>query len=252
MSKKIIAGLGVVAGLAVALAPVATFATVADATWDSDQHTDTLNVTVLPTCAFGAVTADPIDGITHNTNPTSSNGPTVGTPDPAVSQDANNATWVDGTDNHLGMTPDAAGQTPNATTDTAYYRIFAGTADASMGTTTLTVVCNQNAGYKIYAEAQDLEETGGDKIEIKASPSATVTGYNITTADEGSLISSSADGSIANITSTTETAAVTYNHPSAATGDAWKFTYGIGVAPGTKAATYTGNVVYTLVQQINS
>ena len=43
MSKKIIAGLGVVAGLAVALAPVATFAMDV-----SDQHTDQLVLTVLP------------------------------------------------------------------------------------------------------------------------------------------------------------------------------------------------------------
>ncbi len=243
MSKKIIAGLGVVAGLAVALAPVATFA--ADATWNSDTHTDTWNVTVLPTCAFGAVTATPIDGITHNTNPTASNGPTVGTPEPALSGATNNATWADGTDNHLGMTPDAASQQENTTTDTAYYRIYAGTYDASMGTTTLTVVCNQNNGYKIKVTANDLTLTSADPIEAVATPSATVTGYNITVADDDST-----GATLTNVTSDTLTEAVVLDQASAATGDAYTFTYAIGIAPGTTAGTYTGNVVYTLVQQL--
>ena len=247
MSKKLIAGAGVVASLAVALAPLATFAS--DATWDSDQHTDTLNVTVLPTCAFGAATATPIDGITHNSGPSAANGPTVGTPDPAISKDANNATWVDGTDNHLGMTPDAAGQTPNATTDTAYYRIFAGTADASMGTTTLTVVCNQNNGYKIFTQAANLSERT-ETIDIKAAtgegaPSATVTGYAITVADDEST-----GATLAQVTSTSKIATVTHDAASGADGDSYTYTYGIGVAPTQKAATYTGNVVYTLVQQL--
>lgn len=243
MSKKLIAGAGVVASLAVALAPMATFATVADATWNSDQHTDTLNVTVLPTCAFGAAAATPaVVGITHNA--------ASATP---LDNSTNAATWTTVTANdNLGMTPDAASQTAHVSADSAAYSIYAGTADANMGTTTLKVVCNQNAGYKIYVEAGNLEEAGHETIDIKASPSAAETGYNISTADDGELISSSTDGAIANITSTTKAAAVTYNHPSAAAGDSWTFTYGIGIAPGTKAATYTGNVVYTLVQQINS
>ena len=249
MSKKLIAGAGVVASFAVALAPLATFA--ADATWNSDQHTDTLNVTVLPTCAFGAATATPIDGITHNANPSAANGPTVGTPDPAVSQAANNATWADGTDNHLGMTPDASGQNENVTTDTAYYRIFAGTYDASMGTTTLTVVCNQNNGYKIFTQAANLSE-GTETIDIKAAtgegtPSATVTGYTITVADDEST-----GATLAQVTGTTKIATVTSSAASAADGDSYTYTYGIGVAPTQKAATYTGNVVYTLVQQLGS
>lgn len=249
MSKKLIAGAGVVASFAIALAPLATFA--ADATWDSDQHTDTLNVTVLPTCAFGAATATPIDGITHNTNPSAANGPTVGTPDPAISKDANNATWVDGNDNHLGMTPDAAGQTPNATTDTAYYRIFAGTADASMGTTTLTVVCNQNNGYKIFTQAANLSDGAQtpSTIPIVAAgdASATASGYTIAVADDEST-----GATLAQVTDATKIATVTSNAASAVDGDSYTYTYGIGVAPTQKAATYTGNVVYTLVQQLGS
>lgn len=269
MSKKLIAGAGVVASLAVALAPLATFATVDDATWNSDQHTDTWNVTVLPTCAFGAASATPVRGVDHNA-PANHPEDVDGSDNAAtwVATDNNGGTGNDGVySNNLGATPDMADVVDNQSTQeidetfttvknesvsTASYSIYAGTADTNMGTTTLKVVCNQNAGYKIYVEAENLAETGGNEIEIKASPSATVTGYNITTADGGSLISEAADGAIANITSTTKAAAVTYNHPSDESGDSWTFTYGIGVAPGTKAATYTGDVVYTLVQQINS
>ncbi|MBQ3430892.1 hypothetical protein IJG20_02205 [Candidatus Saccharibacteria bacterium] len=237
MSKKLIAGAGVVASLAVALAPMASFAAVADATWNSDQHTDTLNVTVLPTCAFGAASATPVVGVAHNA---ASNTP--------LDNSTNAATWTNVTANdNLGMTPDAASQTEHVSADSAAYSIYAGTADANMGETILKVVCNQNAGYKIYVEAENLEETGGDTIDIKASPSATVTGYNITTADTDSR-----GATTANVTSTTKTAAVTLGQASNAAGDTYTFTYGIGVAPGTKAATYTGDVVYTLVQQINS
>ncbi|MBQ3430042.1 hypothetical protein IJG21_01300 [Candidatus Saccharibacteria bacterium] len=53
MSKKIIAGLGVVAGLAVALAPTATFAT-------KLNHTDTLSLELAATCNIATT-----DGVTH-------------------------------------------------------------------------------------------------------------------------------------------------------------------------------------------
>lgn len=237
MSKKLFAGVGVVASMAVALAPMATFAATADAGWNSDIHTDTLNVTVLPTCAFGAAAATPVVGVSHNA--------ASATP---LNNSTNAATWTTVTANdNLGMTPDAESQTEHPSADSAAYSIYAGTADDNMGTTTLTVVCNQNAGYKIYVEAENLEETGGSEIDIIASPSATVTGYKIaTTKAEG------VTATLADVTSTTKTAAVTAGQASAATGDAYTFTYGIGVAPGTKAATYTGDVVYTLVQQINS
>ena len=75
-----------------------------------------------------------------------------------------------------------------------------------------------------------------------ASPSVSTTGYNITT--------TAATG--ADVTSTTKTAAVTKNAASAAAGDAHTFTYGIGIATGTTAGTYEGDVVYTLVQQLDS
>ena len=233
MSKKLIAGAGVVASLAVALAPLATFA--ADAEYNSDIHTDTLNVTVLPTYAFGAAAATPVVGVTHNE---ASNTPLV--------NGTNSATWTVVTANdNLGMTPDAASQTEHPSADSAAYSIYAGTADNNMGTTTLNVVCNQNNGYKIFVQAGNLTLTGADPIAPIASPSATVTGYNITT-----TAATGATG--ANVTSTTKTAAVTKGTASEATGDAHTFTYGIGIAPGTTAGTYTGDVVYTLVQQLGS
>ncbi len=263
MSKKLIAGAGVVASLAVALAPLATFATVADADWDSDKHTDTWNVTVLPTCAFGAASATPVRGVDHNTASDHPEDVTNDTNAAAWTATNNNGgTGADGVySNNLGATPDMADieddeettgvdetftTVKNESVSTAAYDIYAGTADSNMGTTTLKVVCNQNAGYKILVNAENLTETGNSTINIISEPSATVTGYNITTT------TSVTGATPANVTSTAETEAVVKNGPSATSGDEYLFTYGIGVAPGTKAATYTGDVVYTLVQQINS
>ncbi|MBR2587330.1 hypothetical protein IKE71_03095 [Candidatus Saccharibacteria bacterium] len=232
MSKKLIAGAGIVASLAVALAPLATFA--ADAAYNSDVHTDTLNVNVLPTCAFGAANATPVvTGVAHNN---ASNTPLV--------NGTNSATWsvVTANDN-LGMTPDAAEQTEHPSADSAAYSIYAGTADDNMGTTTLKVVCNQPNGYKIKVTAGELAQ-GTDKISPIASPSASTTGYKITTAGTADTV--------APVISTTATEAVIKNSASAATGDEFTFTYSIGVAAGTKAGTYTGDVVYTLVQQLGA
>ncbi|MBQ1528286.1 hypothetical protein IIZ77_01395 [Candidatus Saccharibacteria bacterium] len=63
MSKKLIAGAGVVASLAVALAPLATFAT-----GESDIHNDEIVINVLPSCTFGDSTQSGntlSGGITH-------------------------------------------------------------------------------------------------------------------------------------------------------------------------------------------
>ena len=232
MSKKLIAGAGVVASFAVALAPLATFA--ADATWNSDQHTDTLNVTVLPTCAFGAANANPVvTGVTHNA--------ASATP---LDNSTNAASWTAADTDNLGMTPDAAAQTEHKGTDVAAYSIYAGTADDNMGTTTLTVVCNRGNGYKIKVVAGTLDLSGATPISPIETPSASTTGYNIAT-------SGTAD-TIANVISAVSTEAVVKNSASAAAGDSYTFTYGIGIAPGTTAGTYTGNVVYTLVQQIGA
>ena len=242
MSKKLIASLGVVAGLGVALAPIATFAT--DAEYNSDIHTDKLNVTVLPTCAFGAANAaTPIAGVTHNA--------ASATP---LDNSTNAATWTTTgsspivADDMLGMTPDAASQTEHPSVHSAAYSIYAGTADANMGTTTLTVVCNQNNGYKIFTQAANLSE-GTETINVVAAGAATAsaTGYTIAVADDDTT-----GATLTQITNTSKTATVAQGSASAATGDHYTYTYGIGIAPSQKAAVYTGDVVYTLVQQLGS
>ena len=55
MSKKLIASAGVVASFAVALAPLATFAT---GSYYPNTHKDTLNVTIEEVCSFGHTYAD--------------------------------------------------------------------------------------------------------------------------------------------------------------------------------------------------
>ncbi len=243
MSKKLIAGAGVVASFAIALAPIATFA--GDATYNSDIHTDELNVTVLPTCAFGAANAPTaIPGIGHNA---ASNTPLVNGTNAAAWTTTGDSPIV--ADDMLGMTPDAASQTAHPSYHSAAYSIYAGTADDNMAETTLTVVCNQNNGYKIFTEAANLENDDTTPVTIPivaaAAATASASGYGITVTDPGST-----GATLAQATSTTKVATVTKGSPSAAAGDSFKYTYNIGVAPSQKADTYTGTVVYTLVQQL--
>ena len=245
MSKKLIAGAGVAAAFAVALAPLATFA--ADAGYNSDIHTDELNVTVLPTCAFGAANANPaIAGVAHND---ASNTPLVNSTNAATWTTTGDSPIV--ADDGLGMVPDAASQTEHPSYHRATYSIYAGTADDNMGSTTLTVVCNQNNGYKIFTEAHNLSDGAATAsyINVVAAGSATAsaTGYTIAVADDDTT-----GATLAQVTNTTKIATVTRNAASAATGDHYTYTYGIGVAPSQKVATYTGTVVYTLVQQLGA
>ena len=242
MSKRIIAGLGVVAGLAVALAPVATFAT----DTESDQHTDTLNITVLPSCTFGSATLplDPVSGISHTA------GSTVAATDGGTAPTWSTVTASDGT----GRTPDnASGTNANKSVDKLTYSMFAGTTRDDLGTTTMKIVCNNNLGYEVKAALGTLQEwennaavSEGATIAPSASYSASVSGYALFGVAQtgGVTVDAQAKHATAAPTRIAHKAGVT----TAETGDSITVTYGIGVKPDQKAATYQGDVVYTLLQ----
>ena len=249
MSKKLIAGAGVVASFAVALAPLATFATFSAVANEYDAHTDDWTVTVLPACAFGDATAStPVTGVSHDTG--------AGTTGSTNISGTNASAWVNNDTANLGRVPDdSAATTPTGTehvgTDTATYTIYAGTVDDDMGSTTLTVVCTNSKGYRITAAAADLAGPDSATIPVASTYSATASGYNITT----SMPTTITGATIANVTADSTTTPVIVaekDAAGAAAGESYKFTYGIGVQSGQPSGDYTGTVVYKLYQQVES
>ena len=251
MSKKLIAGAGVVASFAIALAPLATFATIAG--YESDTHNDTLKITVAPACAFGNVAGNTVDkGVSH----------TVGGAN--ATTDAVAGAWTpdsDTTSNGLGRVPDKADGSygtndANISTDTFAYSIYAGTTRDDMATTSLKIYCNTTTGYMLKAATANLLEwdateneavTGGKTINASTSYSASVSGYAISSVNVGSTGATTAYASTKY--ANTSAAEIAHKESAAAeTGDTITMTYGIGIAPNQKAALYEGTVTYTLFQ----
>ncbi len=253
MSKKLIAGAGVVASFAIALAPLATFATITR-TNESDKHTDTLNITVAPSCSFGTVTAAGAvtDGITH----------TVGDTDATADYVGPTAAWTEATDSGTGRLPDKDSGTygTNAETNDSFaYGIYAGTKKDAIATTALKIFCNNAGGYTLKAATANLVEwdsstdaavTSGKNIPADTSYSATISGYAIASVVAGDTTNiTTVSGKFAN---TTATEIAHRESESAESGDTITMTYGLGVAPSQKAALYKGDVVYTLFQGFGS
>ena len=238
MSKKIIAGAGVLAGLAVALAPVATFA--ARNTYTSDEHTDAFSIRVKDTCAFGNDdSTTPVTGVAHNTGGSGAYD--------------DMASWSNTDTANQGRRPDNSTGTEHKGTDTASYAIEAGIAKAGFATTTLKVYCNNStdAKYTLTVQMDDLSE-GTEEIPANTSYSASASGYAIDSVVKGT----NAKGTIATAfqsaygTADTEAVMATSTTGTYASGDDYTITYGIGVQANQKAATYTGNVVYKLYQGV--
>ena len=265
MSKKIIAGLGVVAGLAVALAPTATFADIAGTA--SDTHTDELVINLQPSCTFGdwAQSDSPLPGgITHG----SETGTTYNVT-PTTSTDTHTDDDVASTG--YGTIADEGATTSsnlNASEHTILRTMQAGTTAAGFASTTMKVVCTNTEGYSIKVATPNLyNETAGYTSENipavngtgstkAAAYSATVSGYDLDsiTANNGtSSASDVVDGAAtfyANATAGTAETIVEHEGVSAATGDTITVTYGIGVQSNQAAGTYSGKVVYSLFQGI--
>ena len=269
MSKKLIAGAGVVASFAIALAPLATFA--AENGYTSDEHTDKFEITVKDTCAFGHPAvgeAAALTGITHNANPASAaaatpNAQAYWTAGSAETDDPESTGYAAGDpitpgagELNTGRTPDRSTGYYNVETDTAAYSIEAGTEKAGFATTTLVVYCNNStdAKYTLKVEMDDLTK-GSATIPALAGYSASVSGYAI----DSVALGAARDGSAVNTTNfpantkkayTSETVMATGTKGTATTGDAYTVTYGIGVASSQEAGTYEGTVVYTLYQGV--
>lgn len=279
MSKKLIAGAGVVASFAVALAPLATFAE-GDPVSASDQHTDELVVTVLPSCTFGSAkksgTSYP-SGITHNA-PTDTGYAADGSTTVAQTRGAtawnttqtaeaasgtdeggHNADDVDSTGygilvNEGGLTTDNSSALSNSSEHTVHRSMYAGVSTTTFAKTTMYIVCNNGDGYSITATAEDLsngtttEDIPVTNATISESTAASTSGYNgvVTTAD-----ASDAPTNLTNITSKTETIIAKKSGVTKEDGDSITVTYGMSIKTSQKADTYDGKVVYKLYKGLN-
>ena len=274
MSKKLIAGLGVVAGLAVAMAPVATFAVDA-----SDQHTDELVVTVLPSCTFGSAVKNTTpypSGIEHDTS-TGAYGANAADSNYAAGGKISATAWnetqtaeasasVTDTDEGGHNADDVASTgygingeggvlaaNENASEHTVHRSMLAGTTTDTFAQTTMWVVCNNGQGYSITAQATPLTDgaqTSPKTIAVQ-SYSATQSGYllkAITTADESGAMTI---GTAADVAPTNETIIATKNSVSKEAGDSLTVTYGMGISSAQEADTYAGKVTYKLYKGVN-
>lgn len=260
MSKKLIAGAGVVASFAIALAPLATFAEA------SDTHTDELVINVPAACTFGDSTQSTVlGGITHGESDKATwvKEKTTAAPTGFTDKDDEVESTGAGT-----VTADLRGNETavNASKHTAYYTIKAGTVEAGFASTTMKVVCTNTTGYRVQVATEDLKnETSGytdEKIfalagtSTAAAYSASASGYDLDSivanngAEGASDVASGKDKFYANTAAGTAETIVTHTGVSAPAGDTITVTYGIGVQGNQAAGTYSGKVVYSLFQGI--
>ncbi|MBR3595095.1 hypothetical protein IKL45_02570 [Candidatus Saccharibacteria bacterium] len=238
MSKKLIAGAGVVASFAIALAPLATFAID-----EADKHTDRLNVTVTPSCTFGTATTNPVTkGISHNS---------TGTDKAEWNTTTSPAVDSDGTGADLTANPISDSYT-NKSLHIADYTTVAGKVSTAFAETHLTVICNSSTGYTLKANAANLNiasydaDTNNYSIPVSATATAAQSGYNF-----GVGSTAKATDAVIDATTVTATGLTKIAHnpkESLETGDVYDITYNLGVQASQKAGTYTGDIVYTLYQ----
>ena len=269
MSKKLIAGAGVVASFAVALAPLATFATVRN---DADHgtpnaQTDRLSVTIESVCSFGhayddgtTVTAGShVDGSVDTGSSATGTGTVKDYGSDGKNSTANKGTgkWAaltltgyDGVENTSVTTDDTAD------TDTLYGIMENSTKTENFGQTILNVVCNNKQGYKLTAAPNNLVGTINNDEAIEWTQAAIATNGNKSTW----ALKVTADSTYKNTAALTSivddfTDTFTSGNPivqaadiSHKNGDKYTITYGVGINATQPADTYEGAVVYNLYQ----
>ena len=229
MSKKLIAGAGVVASLAVALAPLATFA---DTTTQVSSHTDRFLLTIPQICTLGTIAS------------------ATGAPEEGTDATAHTgSTWA--------TTTAASGTTGK--TDTFSKDVYNGKDYAAMATTTFTVRCNDSDGYTLSAASgtNDGESTAKATLVNGSYTIKSQTGINDLTVDGHSywsfqLGSASTGLTIASgfdnehVIPTTATVIATGANGNTDDGQSVTVTYNAGIDAMQEAGTYEGTVVYTL------
>ena len=228
MSKKLIAGAGVVASLAVALAPLATFAE------NEPTIVDDLIVNIPEACEFGHTFTDQ--------SLSSSNLSDVARVDGVGAWNNNN-------------TPQA-----HKAANKAYGTMEAGTATDNFASNTISIFCNKNGGYHLTAAATDLNGPNSKKIEIgdgasevEAGDSTSLWSYTLTLthADNETAALDAADSGDSTDEIAAPDSAETILHNTATTGnagDVLNIVYSVGIISTQQAGTYEGTITYTLYE----
>lgn len=249
MKSLKIAALGV-AAFGLAALPVA--GVFAEAGTPTIKHQDQLEITVNPVCTLGAMNADGTyvsesDNTTHengtNTNPQIN---TTGYGNATVA----GGVWNDGTFNG----------TAGYRTDTLAITMQPGTKYENIGTTTMTVLCNNFDGYTISAVGTALTNASGtsgkntigvgDGADWDAATSASFWSFFAADAStEGSEITVDEDYEDAAAAPDTSTEIAKREAASDLNGSSKiKITYGAGINNAQESGTYTGTMTYTLAQ----
>lgn len=204
MSKKLIAGAGVVASLAVALAPLATFAT---GSYYPNTHKDTLNVTIEEVCSFGhdyAGTANDVNPGAHvdGTGLNNETGTQADTPTSGHTAGKSYGKWelasgaagasaydTQDTTDQENPVPSADPRTGHTTAleDTAYGIMETNTVNNNFAKTTLAIICNTDAGYQI--KVSNSEGTASMESLRRGSEDSDPIAFNGTYAMDGSTAS---------------------------------------------------------------
>ena len=281
-SSRILAAAGAVAGLGLAAAPLNVFAVDA-----SDQHTDQLVVTVLPSCTFGfAGRADaPFpSGIEHEIASEQADGQAYGasaaanvyehgasewtttetTAGTAGAAD-NNADDINGnphTANVLQSTGYGLAGEGKATSDnglgnsswhTVHRSMLAGTSTDTFAKTKMTIICNNAGGYSVTATATALSNgTQAEDIAVNitygtSTDNYATSAYNLKTIN----VSTGVTGATGPQAPTTEGIIAKKSSVTADNGDSVEVIYGMGIKSAQKSATYSGTVTYKLYKGVN-
>lgn len=261
MSKKLIAGAGVVASMAVALAPLATFA--APQT-NPRGITDTLSVTIEKLCSFGYTAGSVAPGA--HVNGTAITGTDLSSTYTDTPISGKTAGGSYGKWDSLTLTAydiPATGE-PTKSGQTAYGVMETGTNNPLFAQTKMVIFCNDKDGYTLTATPHNLVAAdSNNSANIVAggygdSVTTSTWGYKFAETDrsretgaptnENSLVTA-AESWNANATATNVIAQTSdVAHPTNNYGDAWTVTYGVSVASNLPADTYAGTIDYLLAE----
>ena len=217
MSKanKIIAGLGVCAGLGIALAPLSVFADTAAV----GTVTDKLQITVGDSITFGLDVDE--DGTIETAD---------GDVAPVV-QTNGDGTW-------------GGGNNSNLATDTLSKTMKQGQSTDALGTTLLTVFASK--AYKIEAVGNSVALESGQTALTMGAYTASASGWQYKPTVTGMSLASGITAGEFNTAPASAATIASRNAATAATGDTLTVVYGAGVANNAPAGTYVGSMVYTV------
>ena len=222
MKSLKIAALGV-AALGFAAAPA--FGAFAETPTATTNHIDHITINVEASCTLGTIDENgqyaSDDATTHE------DGDELAITRETTTYGTNNGIWDD---------------------DTLTASMLPGTVADNLGTTTLTVRCNDVDGYDLYAVGTDLVKSG----DIKIPAAAATTGESYWTfmleSEDMDVIEAYDEATGAPTTEAKVASSKANVVGNLAGGDEITATYGAGIAKDQESGSYTGTITYRLAQ----